>query len=254
MSAQHGLIRVGSKLHAGAEVTLKDRALGSLLLWKPRPGEAFTLVDAAGARFRARLAGLQGGSAVLQVFEAFGTAAKGPHVLLLMALPEKERMETIIEKTTELGVTAILPLKSERSISLAEREARQKKAHKWPEIALRAAKQSRRADIAQVLEYRDFAAALDAPDKTEEDTLKVILHHEDGETEPIKGVLREAAAKKTKNAVILCGPEGGFTSKEAAAAKQKGFTPVTLGPRILRTETAAIIAAGLVIYELEEER
>ncbi len=252
MSAQHGLIRVDARLEEGLEITLKDRALCSLLLWKPRPGEALTVVDAEGARFRARLTVLRRDRAVLQVFEAFEMVAKVPHVLLLMALPEKERMETIIEKTTELGVTAILPFKSARSISLAEREARQKKAHKWPEIALRAAKQSRRATIAQVLEYRAFREALAASDKNTEDTLKVILHHEDDETKPIKGVLREAAAKKTKKAVILCGPEGGFTSEEAAAAKEQGFIPATLGPRILRTETAAIITTGLVIYELEE--
>jgi 16S rRNA (uracil1498-N3)-methyltransferase len=95
--------------------------------------------------------------ASLLIFDPFPSPTEsGVEIVLLQALPEKERMEWIIQKTTELGVSTLIPFKSARSISLEEREAKQKKAHRWQEIAVKAVQQSRRARVPRVEAYRSF--------------------------------------------------------------------------------------------------
>jgi 16S rRNA (uracil1498-N3)-methyltransferase len=163
-------------------------------------------------------------------------------IILLQALPEKERMEMIIQKATELGVSAILPFESERSISLKEREAKQKKAHRWQDIAVKAVQQSRRAGVPYVGECRPFRQALE---DCREDGLKILLWEKEGRN--LKSVLRQHLTQKI---YAMVGPEGGFTEAEVKLAKDKGLIPVKLGQRILRTETAAITLVGILQYEL----
>jgi 16S rRNA (uracil1498-N3)-methyltransferase len=151
-------------------------------------------------------------------------------------------MELIIQKTTELGVSAIIPFKSERSISLEERDAKQKKAHRWQEIAIKAVQQSRRARVPRVEAYRPFGEALK---RCEGEALRLLLYEKTGGT--LKNVLRRY---QTKRIYAMVGPEGGFTEEEVSLAMDEGFTPVKLGQRILRTETAAITLVGILQYEL----
>jgi 16S rRNA (uracil1498-N3)-methyltransferase len=163
-------------------------------------------------------------------------------IILLQALPDKERMELIIQKTTELGVSAIIPFKSGRSISLEEREAKQKKAHRWQEIAVKAVQQSRRARVPRVEAYCSFKEALKS---CEGEGLKILLYEKEGEN--LKDVLRQYPSLKI---YAMVGPEGGFTEGEVKLAKDRGFIPIKLGQRILRTETAAITLMGILQYEL----
>jgi 16S rRNA (uracil1498-N3)-methyltransferase len=163
-------------------------------------------------------------------------------VILLQALPEKERMELIIQKATELGVSCIVPFKSRRSISLEEREVRQKKSHRWQEIAVKAVQQSRRSRVPRIEPYRSYQDALNFCGK---EGLKILLWEKKGES--LREILRQYHPQKV---YIGVGPEGGFTEEEVALAKDKGFIPVKLGQRILRTETAAITMVGILQYEL----
>ncbi|MBI5561078.1 MAG: RNA methyltransferase [Deltaproteobacteria bacterium] len=215
----------------------------NLLLWKPRMGEAFTVSGPSGKLLRARVTELNGDYAALYAFEDTGFKKDIFSVSLLQALPEKERMELIIQKTTELGVSRVLPFESKRSISLAEREAKQKKSHRWEDIALKAAKQSRRDTLPEILPYCSFREALD---RAGAGGLKIMFFEGGG----LMGLKEFLKGKKTDNAVILVGPEGGFTENEVREAEKRGFSPVTLGKRILRTETAGIIGVGIVMYEL----
>jgi 16S rRNA (uracil1498-N3)-methyltransferase len=136
----------------------------------------------------------------------------------------------------------ILPFKSEKSISLEEREAKQKKAHRWQEIAVKAVQQSRRAKVPRVESYRSLMEVLKF---CKRDGLKILLWEKEGE--PLKKVLKEYLPKKI---YAMVGPEGGFTGEEVKLAKKKGFIPIKLGQRILRTETAAIALVGILQYEL----
>ncbi len=240
-----GEIKLDSKGGLKKAFCLKGKGLEALLAWEPRLGEAFTVFDSNDTLYRARLMELKNDSAGLVIFEEIGKINSPLEVTLLQALPEKERIELIIQKTTELGVTGIVPFKSEKSISLDERDSRQRKSHKWQDIALKAAKQSRRASIPEVLPYRPFKEALKYGRG-----LKIALW-ERPQALNIKEFLK-GKKDTVRTVTILTGPEGGFTDKEVEEAKGAGFVPVSLGKNILRTETAAIVAVGIVQYEMGE--
>ncbi|OGP17188.1 MAG: hypothetical protein A2054_00305 [Deltaproteobacteria bacterium GWA2_55_10] len=240
-----GRIVVPEKLFLDKSFSLEGTELSALAHWEPRCGEAFTVADLDGALFRARLLSLSGQSAKLTAFEEIGAPETGPDITLVQALPERERIELILQKATELGVTRILTFKSAKSISLEELDSRQQRSHNWGSIALKAAKQSRRPDIPEILPYSPFEAALQL---TMNAGLKIMLWERPG-IETLKGLL-EKTQKPAGTAAMLVGPEAGFTDEEAKRAEGAGFIPVSLGQKILRTETAAIFGVGLLRYEL----
>jgi len=222
---------------------IKGPPLEALRFQRGRVGSLITLTDPEGNDFRGRVLRLSKEEASVLIFDAFPSPTESSlEIILLQALPEKERMELIIQKATELGVSAIVPFKSERSISLEEREAKQKKAHRWQEIAVKAVQQSRRARVPKVEQYRLLKEALEV---CEGEGLKIVLYEKEGEN--LKNVLRQYQLKKI---YAMVGPEGGFTEKEVKLAKNKGFIPIKLGQRILRTETAAITLVAILQYEL----
>ena len=230
-------------IEIGEEIVIEGPPLEALRFQGGRAGGIVTLSDRHGNDFRGRIVRLSDQSASIFVFEAFPSPAESPvEIILLQALPEKERMELIIQKATELGISAILPFKSARSISLEEREAKQKKAHRWQEIAVKAVEQSRRARVPPVETVQTFEKALEA---CHDGGLKILLWEKKGEH--LKEVLKRYSAKRI---YALVGPEGGLTEEEVDLAKAVGFIPVKLGQRILRTETAAITLIGILQYEL----
>jgi 16S rRNA (uracil1498-N3)-methyltransferase len=236
-------VALGRKVEVGKEVLVKGPPLEALFFQGARVGSIVTLTDSEGDDFRGRVVCLSEEEALILPFDVFQLPVESPlEVILLQALPEKERMELIIQKTTELGVSTIIPFKSERSISLEEREAKQKKAHRWQEIAVKAVQQSRRAKVPRIEHYRSFQEALET---CEGEGLKILLYEKEGEN--IKNVLRQYQPKKI---YAMVGPEGGFTEEEVELAKDKGFIPIKLGQRILRTETAAITLVAILQYEL----
>ena len=236
-------IILNQKVDLGREVLIQGPPLEALFFQGSHVGSLVTLTDPEGNDFRGRILRLSGTEASILIFEAFPSPTESSlEIILLQALPEKERMETIIQKATELGVSAILPFESERSISLKEREARQKKAHRWQHIAVKAVQQSRRARIPSLGECQPFRKVLE---NWNEDGLKILLWEKEGRN--LKNVLRQHPTQKI---YMMVGPEGGFTEAEVKLAKEKGFIPVKLGQRILRTETAAITLVGILQYEL----
>ena len=225
------------------EVMIEGPLLEALLFQGARMGTLITLTDALGRDFRGRVVRLSEKEASIWVFESFPSPTESPlEIILLQALPERERMEIVIQKASELGVSAIVPFKSERSISLAEREAKQRKSHRWQEIAVKAMQQSRRARVPRVEAYRSFQEALET---CGEEGLRILLWEKGGE--PLKEVLKRFHPQRVYGMV---GPEGGFTEEEVQSAREAGFIPVTLGQRILRTETAAITLVAILQYEL----
>jgi 16S rRNA (uracil1498-N3)-methyltransferase len=211
--------------------------------WIPRLGEIITVEDGMGGHFRGRVFRISGSKCEVHLFENLRKRMESHlDLLLIQSLPEKERMEWIIQKTTELGVSAIVPFHSKRSISLEEREKRQRKAHRWPEIAKKASQQCRRA-LAPVIEpYTNFANALRYADDYD---LKILLWER--ETKAGLNGIRSHDMPPT-SICVLVGPEGGFTEKEIRMARGAGFITVNLGPRILRTETAAITIIAIIQY------
>ncbi len=230
-------------LDVGKEIFIQGPPLEALRFQGGRRGSILTLTDSTGKDFRGRVVSLSEKEASLLIFDHFPSPTESSlEIILLQALPEKERMEWIIQKATELGVSKIIPFKSERSISLEERESKQRKAHRWQEVAIRAVQQSRRAGVPRVETYCSFREALEF---CKEEGLKIVLWEKKGEG--LKEVLRRY---KPVRIYAMVGPEGGLTEKEVHIVKERGFIPVKLGQRILRAETAAITLIGILQYEL----
>ena len=150
-------IALPGRLSKGREIALEGDLFSALDRRQPYQGEVITIKDASGKAFRGRITELKDDQARVFIFEEMREPLEPPFDLFLFqALPEKERMELIIQKATELGVSCICPFKSRHSISLKEREAAQPKAHRWQQIALKAAKQCRRASMPLVVDFLCF--------------------------------------------------------------------------------------------------
>jgi 16S rRNA (uracil1498-N3)-methyltransferase len=231
-----------TKFSPGAEVILSPSDRRRLGPAKDRVGEIVTLTDSAGQSFRGRVLAIAAEQVRVFVFEAMGGPVESRlELILLQALPDKERMELIIQKATELGADVIVPFHSMHSIRLAEREQKQKKAHRWPAVALAAARQCRRERVPTVAEVTDLAGAMAWAETAE---VKIAVWEKE-KAMSLRAVLKRK--KPPPSAALLVGPEGGLEEAEIEQLKQAGFVIASLGRRILRTETAAI--AGLTILQ-----
>ena len=241
---RHGIetIIVPAPLSVGQEILLEGDLFTPLRVRGARRGVIITCTDIRGKAFRGRITEFKLDQARVRIFEEMLGPVESPFALvLLQALPARERMELIIQKATELGATAIYPLKSRHSISLQEREAMQPKAHRWQHIAKKAAEQCRRGLVPTVAPYCSFAEALAQARDLE---LKIILWEK--EKTRLASLLKDRPVPR--GIALLVGPEGGWDEEEVKQAQDEGFIPVGLGGRILRTETAAIAACAILQY------
>jgi 16S rRNA (uracil1498-N3)-methyltransferase len=202
---------------------------------RARPGDRLALFDGAGTEIDAEVTrvGPRDAELALGARREVPSGAAAVAVTLLVAVPRGERMDLLAQKTTELGVARIVPVLAGRSVARPEEKARTR----WEKIAREAARQCGRADVPRVDAPVALAAALaDA----ELPALRLALW--EGE----HGRPMRAALGKSDATAVLVGPEGGFAPEEIEAARAAGFAPVGLGPRILRVETAAIVAVTLI--------
>jgi 16S rRNA (uracil1498-N3)-methyltransferase len=201
---------------------------------RAQPGDSVTLFDGAGNEVEARITRVGRAETELLLGAARpGIGAAGePLLVLLTAVPRGQRMDLLVEKTCELGVSRVVPVLTERSVARPDAARR----GRWEKIAREAARQCGRADVPRSMPDRagDRAgggrAAAPAPDGV------------GGEG----GTPLRSRADGGEPTALLVGPEGGFTAAEVEAARHAGFDTVTLGPRILRVETAAMVAVALV--------
>jgi 16S rRNA (uracil1498-N3)-methyltransferase len=208
-------------------------------MWRIRNGEVFTLLDGSGAFYRARLKQMGNMAAFIVPFQTIANPEGEVNIRVYQALPQKERFEWVLQKLTEIGVNRIVPFTSAHSISVHERDAAQAKSHRWPEVVRKAACQCRRATIPElgpVLEWEKMLAELDGIE------IKLILA-EKGGSWSMHEALNQA---RLQQVALIVGPEGGFSAAEIESARSHGILPVTLGGRILRTETAALVGAALI--------
>ncbi len=168
-------------------------------------------------------------------------------VTLIQGAPKQDKMELIVQKTVELGVNAIIPIMMKRSIVKYDGKKAAKKLTRWQSIAESAAKQSKRGIIPQVNEIRTFNELLTELKYFD----KVIVPYEN--EHGMQGT-REVLGSITANdkVAVVIGPEGGFDSGEIEALVAAGGETITLGNRILRTETAGLVCLAMIGYQLEE--
>jgi len=165
------------------------------------------------------------------------------HVHMFLALTQRERFEWMLQKCTEIGVVSFTPLVTTRSLVQRTTEVEGKRL-RWQKIIQEAAEQSHRGKIPQLNHALTFPEFVKQP--LGRSRVGLLFWEEEGDNE-LKTVLKSV---KHNEINLVIGPEGGFTHEEANAGISAGYISVSLGKRILRVETAAMIAAGLVLYEL----
>ena len=165
---------------------------------------------------------------------------------LFQGLPKSDKMELIIQKAVELGVYSITPIEMKRCIVKLDDKKKKSKQTRWQAISESAAKQSKRNTIPEINEIISYKAALNTA--KELDLLLVPYENEDGILSTKEAL---AKLKEAKSVGIIIGPEGGFDDAEIEAAKDAGGRIISLGKRILRTETAAITAVGMCMLYTE---
>lgn len=165
-------------------------------------------------------------------------------ITLYQGLPKSDKMELIIQKCVEIGVCRIVPVITERAVVKIEKGAKEdKKTERWQKIAESAAKQSGRGIIPAVERPMKFKEAIEEAVKNGE----AIIPYENEKDRGLKEFVKNS---KAEDIGIFIGPEGGFDTKEIEFAVENGVMSVTLGKRILRTETAGIVTSAIVLYEL----
>lgn len=187
--------------------------------------------------FLAEVTSARKNQVVFQVIEEIPAALPPLRLNLFIALIKFDRLELVIEKATELGVERIVPVLARRSEKGLEKAAG-KRLQRWRKIALEASQQSRRArlpDVAEPLKFRDAISSAGGH--------RLLL--DEGDAPALLASLSGSPARET--AALLIGPEGGWTDDEREQAVAAGWTPVSLGPQILRAETAAIAATAVLM-------
>lgn len=196
-------------------------------------GDAVQVFDGAGREAEARVAEVGPTQAVLAVGPVRAAPPRRPHVTVLQAVIKGERMDWCLEKLVEVGVDAIVPCQTERTIARVEPSKRAARRERHQAVAAAAARQCGRADLPAVEEIQPLAtalAAVTAPRRLVADPGGPAL----------------TAVDDDGAVAILIGPEGGLAPGELAAAAAAGFAPVSLGPTILRAETAGLILVAAV--------
>jgi 16S rRNA (uracil1498-N3)-methyltransferase len=214
-----------------------------------KPGERAVLFNGCGREITAEVIDLAGGEVRLRRLQETETAPLRCRITLGQAIPKGKNMDLIVQKAVEIGAAEIAPLISERTIvDLGPKEAEQKNA-KWQQVAIEAAKQCGQNWIPHVhapQKLKDFFSHAGSFDLRLIGSLQPDAIH-------LKKILADYAERhrhRPENVLMLVGPEGDFTPAELALAKTHGCLPITLGPIILRVETAAIYCLSVLSYEL----
>lgn len=212
---------------------------------RAEPGREVELIDGSGKVWRGIVFRIAEGQVELDEVELISRGeSAGARIGLVQSLCKADRLEWVLQKTTELGVEQIHLLEAERSVVRIAADKLESKMERWRKILLAAAKQSRRATVPLLHPPARPASLCDRLPAG----LKLILS-ESARDLSLKHVLRES---RWSSAVFCIGPEGGWTAREQECFSGAGFRPVSLGPQILRTETAAIVATAILKYELDD--
>jgi 16S rRNA (uracil1498-N3)-methyltransferase len=210
-----------------------------------RPGDAIVVLDGAGAEYDVTLTTVGSRETTGRVTSS-RTAAGEPtvEVTLFQSVLAREKFEWVLQKGVEIGVARFVPVLTERSL-VRVRQIEESKRTRWRRILTEAAEQSHRGripEIEEIVAWKDAVAQLRGFDRS-------LIAATSGTSRTIKESLTPGD-KPLESIAVLIGPEGGFTDDEVKQACENGALAISLGPRILRTETAAVVVPALVLHEL----
>ena len=171
-------------------------------------------------------------------------------IYLFQGLPKGDKMELILQKAVELGVYEVIPVASKRAVVKLDEKKAKSKAQRWQGIAQAAAKQSKRGIVPRIHEVMSFGEAAQYSRCAQVRLIPYELAEEKGQNmEKTKGII--GSIKPGEDVAVFIGPEGGFAREEIQEALGEGLVPITLGKRILRTETAGMAVLAILMYHLE---
>lgn len=213
-----------------------------------RAGEEISVSDGAGKDYFGKIRSIDRDCVLIDIENSWDSYVELPaEITLFQGLPKADKMELIIQKAVELGACAIVPVITKRTIVRWDEKKQDKKLARWQGIAESAAKQSGRGIIPKVTAPVSFSAALAQAGFME----AAVIPYEKAEgMEAAREKVRSMRGKKSIG--VFIGPEGGFDTDEIEAAIKAGVCPITLGRRILRTETAGLTALSILMFELDE--
>lgn len=225
-------IHCGQPLRANEHIQLGDEAANHVArVLRLREGAPLILFDGTGGEFAAQVVALGRRNVTVEIAEHHVRESESPlEITLVQAVSRGERMDYTIQKAVELGVTRIVPVLSARSVVSLDEERRGRRMEHWRKIIVGACEQCGRNRLPELLDVRPLAAWLQQPTEG----LALVLDHR---AEQRLGELGAGRA-----VTLLIGPEGGLAAEEVAAAGAAGYRGLRLGPRVLRTETAAVAA------------
>lgn len=209
-----------------------------------KKGEAIIVFDGEGKEYEGKIV-REGPTSIIVKVEHLLSSKEGSslEITLAQSLLKGEKMDYLIQKATELGVTRVIPFYSSRSIPLLEKSKKLERHRRWERIAIEASKQSQRLFIPKIDPLCNFSEMLSFASS---ESLRFILYEKEGRR--LKEVLK--GSKETGNIFFIVGPEGGWNEKEVEEAKGREFVPVHMGRRILRAETVSLCLLSIIQYEM----
>lgn len=215
-----------------------------------RCGDEITVSDGAGKDYLCRISDIENEKVVADILDVCDNFSElETEITLFQGYPKSDKLEMIIQKTVELGVTRIVPVLTKRTIVKLDDKKAQKKTERYQLIAEAAAKQSGRGMIPTVSMPVSFEEALKMAEGLE---MNLIPYEAAEGIHESKRAIQSIKGKHTLG--IFVGPEGGFSFEEVEKAKEIGARVITLGHRILRTETAGMAVMSIIMFELEEDK
>ena len=213
-----------------------------------KTGEELTIGDGDGWLYVCVVESYEEDMAVLKILEKKKDESELPSkIYLFQGLPKQDKMELIVQKAVELGVYQVIPVATKRAVVKLDAKKAKKKVERWQQIAVSAAKQAGRGIIPAVGEVCTYAQAL----KYAEELDVVLIPYELAEgMKETRAILEQV--KPGMRVGIFIGPEGGFDVEEVESAMAEGIHPITLGRRILRTETAGMTMLSILMFQLEQ--
>jgi len=207
------------------------------------PGDPLLLFDGSGWEFRASIISVHPGSVKIAIEQQQRGKRESPaRIALAIGLLKAQKMDLVVQKASELGVYEILPVSTRRTVPALDAERAGERRTRWEKISLEASRQCGRSQVSRIGPVVPYEEVIHRADET--DLAILFSAQSSGSLEDIKSL----RAGEPARILVLLGPEGGFSDIEERMAVQQGFHSVCLGPRILRAETAAIVALSMVQY------
>ncbi len=229
---------------AGGRAIIRGQDAEHIRVLRMRPGEDVVICDGRGTDYRCRLVSSGPEEAEAEVLEVVPCKGEPDVELTVYAgLPKGERADFLIQKSVEAGASKIVFFNSERCVARPDGRSMEKKLERFSRIAEAAAQQSGRGRIPEVAYEHNYVEMLNMAIKAE---LKLFMYETGDDRLPMKEAIEAAGSFKTGS--VVTGPEGGFTEAEAKMARVCGMTLCSMGERILRCETAPVIAVSAIMY------